>query len=206
MQALYDAGQRHFGENYIQELAAKAALLPGDVAWHFVGALQSNKAKTLAAVPNLFVLETLSSQKLAAALQKALHALPGEPRTMRVYLQVNTSGEDNKSGVAPLTGTDADQELARLALHVVNECDRLELAGVMTIGSFEHSHAPGENPDFIALKKTKALLEQILENAGKKRTLEISMGMSADFAEAVKEGSSSVRVGTRIFGARPKKK
>lgn len=205
IQALYDAGHRHFGENYIQELAEKAPLLPKDICWHFVGSLQSNKSKMLAAIPNLFVLETLSSEKLAGTLQKALHALP-EERTMRVYLQVNTSGEDNKSGLPPLKGTDQGQELAKLALHVVNDCDRLELAGVMTIGSFEHSHAAGENPDFLTLKETKKYLEEILKEAGKERDLEISMGMSADFVEAVKEGSSSVRVGTRIFGARPKKK
>lgn len=186
-------------------MAEKAPLLPSDINWHFVGTLQSNKSKLLASIPNLFVLETLASEKLAGTLQKALHALP-EKRTLRVYLQVNTSGEDNKSGLPPLKGTDKDQELAKLALHVVENCDRLELAGVMTIGSFEHSHAPGENPDFITLKETKRLLEEILEREGKGRELEISMGMSADFAEAVKEGSSSVRVGQRIFGARPKKK
>lgn len=170
--------------------------------WHFVGALQSNKAKMLAGIPNVFVLETLASEKLANELQKRL---PQDRAPLRVYLQVNTSGEDNKSGLPPLTSADKGQELAKLALYVIEQCDRLQLAGVMTIGAFEHSHAKGENPDFLTLKDTREKLHEILKAEGKDRDLDISMGMSADFAEAVREGSSSVRVGTKIFGARPKK-
>lgn len=73
----------------------------------------------------------------------------------------------------------------------------------MTIGSWEASHAEGENPDFLRLKDSRRLLAKLLEI--KEEELELSMGMSADFVDAIKEGSSSVRVGTRIFGARPKK-
>ena len=143
----------------------------------------------------MFVLETLSTIKLADLLQRNL---AGTDRVLRVYLQVNTSGEDSKSGVEPLTpSSDASSPLAVLALHVAEKCPNLRVAGLMT------SHAAGENPDFIALKTNRTLLAKILNV--QEASLDLSMGMSADFAEAIKEGSSSVRVGTRIFGARPKK-
>ncbi|WOO81874.1 Pyridoxal phosphate homeostasis protein [Vanrija pseudolonga] len=211
IQALYDAGHRHFGENYIQEMADKAAILPADICWHFVGSLQSNKAKLLASIPNVFVLETLASVKLADLLQKAL---AGSGRVLDVYLQVNTSGEDAKSGIEPLTASSDDTApLVALAEHVRAACPALRVRGLMTIGSWEASHAEGTpNPDFAALKETRANLARILASKGVYasaeegvKSLEISMGMSADFVEAVKDGSNSVRVGTRIFGARPRK-
>lgn len=118
-------------------------------------------------------------------------------------MQVNTSGEDAKSGVEPLTAADASTPLALLAAHVRDACPNLTIAGVMTIGSWDASHAEGENPDFIALKGTRGHLAALL--GVPETSLELSMGMSSDFVEAVKEGSSSVRVGTRIFGARPRK-
>lgn len=166
--------------------------LPTDINWHFVGSLQSNKSKLLTSIPNLYVLETLSTTKLADLLQKSLP----QDRTLRVYLQVNTSGEDSKSGL-PLP---PDSALLDLASHVRDKCPNLTVAGLMTIGSWEASHGEGENPDFMRLKAAR----EVMQAAGFEG-LELSMGMSADFCEAVKEGSSSVRVGTRIFGARPKK-
>jgi len=175
--------------------------LPKDICWHFIGSLQSNKSKLFTAIPNVYVLETLSTTKLADLLQRNL---AGTDRVLRVYLQVNTSGEDSKSGVDPLTETsDASAPLAALALHVRDKCPNLKIAGLMTIGSWEASHAPGENPDFLSLKANRVLLAKILGIHPEE--LELSMGMSADFVEAIKEGSSGVRVGTRIFGARPKK-
>nr|ODN93601.1 YggS family pyridoxal phosphate enzyme [Cryptococcus depauperatus CBS 7855] len=223
IKALYDAGHRHFGENYIQEMVDKSQALPSDINWHFIGALQSNKAKLAAgsfgafggsthtnanpAIPNLFVLETLSSQKVADLLQRNLSPL----RTSRlnVYLQVNTSGEDSKSGLPPLPGN--SEELVDLAIHVIEHCPRLKLLGLMTIGSWDASHDPTKpNPDFECLKRTRSELAKILSqrditNALKSEDMELSMGMSADFIQAVKDGSSSIRVGTRIFGERLKK-
>lgn len=173
--------------------------------------MQSNKAKLLASIPNVFVLETLASVKLADLLQKAL---AGSGRVLDVYLQVNTSGEDAKSGIEPLTASsDETAPLVALAEHVRSSCPALRVRGLMTIGSWEASHAEGTaNPDFAALKETRANLARILAAKGVYpsaedgvKSLEISMGMSADFVEAVKDGSNSVRVGTRIFGARPRK-
>jgi pyridoxal phosphate enzyme (YggS family) len=151
------------------------------------------------AIPNLFVLETLSSIKVADLLQKNLSSDREAP--LNVYLQVNTSGEEAKSGLAP----DSD-ELLELALHVIDQCPGLHLFGLMTIGSWDASHDTSKpNPDFTSLSKTRETLTQKLKDKGHSVERELSMGMSADFAQAVKEGSSSVRVGTRIFGERPKK-
>ncbi|RSH91384.1 hypothetical protein EHS25_009683 [Saitozyma podzolica] len=146
IKALYDAGHRHFGENYIQEMVDKAAALPNDIHWHFVGSLQSNKAKLAASVPNLFVLETLSSAKVADILQRSM----ASDGSLGVYLQINTSGEDSKSGLPPLTPSSTRSDLAaELALHVLDSCANLRLQGLMTIGSWEASHDPSKpNPDF----------------------------------------------------------
>jgi PLP dependent protein len=92
IKAAYDAGQRHFGENYIQELIAKAAELPDDIKWHFIGVLQSNKCKQLVEkVKNLWVVETLDSEKKARLLETgaASRTVP-----LKVFIQVNTSGEE----------------------------------------------------------------------------------------------------------------
>lgn len=220
IQALYDAGHRHFGENYIQEMVDKSEQLPDDIKWHFIGNLQSNKTKVAAGVQNLYVLETLSSIKTAGMLEKAVAShRPDNP--LNVYLQVNTSSEDTKSGIEPISDSEletllsdpaAKSDLLDLAIFVITECPHLRLHGLMTIGSFTASHDPSKpNPDFLSLKSNRSNLVKLLKARGiagapeKEEDLELSMGMSADFVAAVKEGSSGVRVGTRIFGERPKK-
>lgn len=122
-------------------------------------------------------------------------------------MQVNTSGEDAKSGLAPLDYSSSTGELLDLAIHVIEQCQGLKLLGIMTIGSWDASHDTSKsNPDFSKLTETREHLGRLLKEKGHDvGELELSMGMSADFAQAVKEGSSSVRVGTRIFGERPKK-
>jgi pyridoxal phosphate enzyme (YggS family) len=164
------------------------------------------------AVTNLFVLETLSSIKVADLLEKAL-SNQTRSSPLNVYLQINTSSEDSKSGLPPLSSSSTvDDEVIQLALHVVRSCPSLKLLGLMTIGSYDASHDPSKpNPDFTSLKETRKELVRILKeekDEGLPKTeddLELSMGMSADFVQAVKEGSSSVRVGTKIFGTRPPK-
>ena len=133
---------------------------------------------------------------------------------MNVYIQINTSSEDSKSGLPPLTSSSTASDLAvELAVHVLRDCPGLKLLGLMTIGSWDASHDPSKpNPDFEALKQTRKELVRLLKGEGveggpgQEEDLELSMGMSADFIQAIKEGSSSVRVGTRIFGERPPKK
>ena len=152
------------------------------------------------------MLETLSSIKVADLLQKSLS--PDRTSPLNVYLQVNTSGEDAKSGVPPLSASSEESsELVDLAVHVIEQCHGLKLLGIMTIGAWDASHDTSKpNPDFTKLTETREHLTRLLKDKGHDvGELELSMGMSADFAQAVKEGSSSVRVGTRIFGERPKK-
>lgn len=97
----YDAGQRHFGENYVQELEEKAnhpIILEKctDIKWHFIGHLQSNKVNKVLSVPNLFVIETVHKQKLAANLNNHWSKFRMDDSKLKVFIQVNTSGEDGK--------------------------------------------------------------------------------------------------------------
>ncbi|GAA5909202.1 hypothetical protein JCM6882_003764 [Rhodosporidiobolus microsporus] len=218
--ALHEHGVRHFGENYPQELEGKAKELPDDIAWHFIGTLQSNKCKMLAAIPNLFAIETLTSLKSANQLQSALSSQsPSRSTPLNIFLQVNTSGEDQKSGLPALSSSDSPTDLVDLAAHILTKCSTLRLKGVMTIGSFDASTSDAPNPDFEALTSTRsALLEALrskaagddalrsaLETVESEGGLELSMGMSSDFVEAIEQGSSNVRVGSSIFGSRPAK-
>ncbi|RAH47664.1 YggS family pyridoxal phosphate enzyme [Aspergillus brunneoviolaceus CBS 621.78] len=200
------AGHLHFGENYQQELLEKSRLLPGTIRWHFIGGLQSNKCVTLAReVRGLWAVESVDSKKKASLLNKGwgerAPALRREDHAarLRVFVQVNTSGEAEKSGVEP--GGDA-VELCRF---IREECPGLRLAGVMTIGAIARSRAVKEgeeNVDFLALRAVRDEVVQGLGLAGDEG-LELSMGMSEDFEGAIRLGSDEVRVGTGIFGERP---
>ncbi|SJX62837.1 uncharacterized protein SRS1_13666 [Sporisorium reilianum f. sp. reilianum] len=176
-------GQLHFGENYVQEMVDKAKVLPKEIRWHFVGGLQSNKGKLLASISNLYLLETLDSVKAANVLQKALASPDAAKRDepLRVYLQVNTSGEDAKSGLPPILSDDAEQardsELLQLAVHVITKCPNLRLRGVMTIGAASNSSSAdadaaksvdeivSANPDFEKLIRTRANLVKLLRTS-----------------------------------------
>ncbi|KAL1667412.1 hypothetical protein GGF50DRAFT_48595 [Schizophyllum commune] len=209
------AGQRDFGENYVQELVDKAKQLPAEIRWHFIGTLQSNKSKTLVAIPNLHTIQTLTSTKAANLLNKALAEAGDAQRKLNVLIQVNTSGEENKSGLPPLTAKDAADahELVKLAVHVLEHCPFLRLQGLMTIGSIEqsiHAKEGEENHDFKTLLATRDALQGVLverfanktASYGEEGRLLVSMGMSADFEAALRAGSDIVRVGTGIFGGR----
>lgn len=166
-------------------------------------------------IPNLYAVQTVTSAKAATALNKAL---PSERTTpLNVLLQVNTSGEDVKSGVPPLSpGAPADADLVQIARHVITECPKLYLQGLMTIGSLTESLASADKPneDFERLRQSRDLLQEAIvkegfpADAGKwgeDGKLLLSMGMSSDFEAALGSGSNIVRVGTGIFGTRPKK-
>ncbi|KAJ3018050.1 hypothetical protein HKX48_003203 [Thoreauomyces humboldtii] len=135
----YNAGQRHFGEN-IQELVDKAAELPQDIHWHFIGTLQSNKCKLVASIPNLWAVETIDSAKKADTMNRTWDAADATRSPLRVFVQVNTSGESSKSGVDPGGALD-------VAEHIFKECKSLVLQGLMTIGSPDRD-PEAENPDF----------------------------------------------------------
>ncbi|GBG90890.1 hypothetical protein CBR_g51397 [Chara braunii] len=190
IQEAYDAGHRDFGENYVQEIVEKAPLLPRDIRWHFIGHLQSNKAKGLIAeVPNLHTVETVDSVKIANHLNRACSSAARQER-LRVMVQVNTSGEPSKYGVEP-------SECVGLVKHVVEECPYLRFAGLMTIGMLDYSSRP-EN--FHCLQECRRHVCQEL-GLGKEHC-GLSMGMSGDFEQAVEMGSTNVRIGSTIFGAR----
>ncbi|CAG8962481.1 hypothetical protein HYFRA_00014215 [Hymenoscyphus fraxineus] len=203
--ALYsdpEVKQVHFGENYAQELMEKAEMLPKDIKWHFIGGLQSNKCKPLAStIPNLFCVSSIDSQKKATQLHLGRTTHPHLP-PLNIHIQVNTSGESSKSGTTPGT------ETSELAKHVLANCPSLNLLGLMTIGAIARSKetaAGNENEDFVLLKREKERLEGELGSELGGRTLELSMGMSEDFEGAIGMGSDEVRVGSTIFGVRPRK-
>jgi PLP dependent protein len=183
--AAADCGISDFGESYLQEALAKIAALRGrELTWHFIGRIQANKtrpiAETFAWVHALDRLKV--AQRLAA--QRPVHA-----PALNVCLQVNVAGEASKGGVAP-------QELPALAAAVAR-LPRLALRGLMCIPPEEHEPAR-QRAWFARLRLLKAEL-----NAAGHRLDTLSMGMSADFESAIREGATIVRLGTVLFGARP---
>ncbi|KAL2215738.1 putative alanine racemase family protein [Thermoascus aurantiacus ATCC 26904] len=207
--ALYNppACHLHFGENYVQELLEKSRLLPPQIRWHFIGGLQSNKCVTLARdVPGLWAVESVDTEKKASLLDKGWGERKvegegdGESR-LRVYVQVNTSGEESKSGVEPAAAP-------ALCRFIREKCPRLKLQGLMTIGAIARSKATTletENEDFVCLRDTRDRVVKELGLEGDDAELELSMGMSEDFEGAIALGSDQVRIGTTIFGERPPK-
>ncbi|XP_058788142.1 uncharacterized protein LOC131662388 [Vicia villosa] len=186
---LYDAGHRCFGENYVQEIIEKAPQLPQDIQWHFIGHLQSNKAKALlSGVPNLAMVEGVDNQKVANNLDRMVSTLGRNP--LRVLVQVNTSGEESKSGVDPSSCVD-------LAKHVKLSCPNLEFSGLMTIGMPDYTSTP---QNFQTLSNCRTEVCKALEMD--EEQCELSMGMSGDFELAIESGSTNVRVGSTIFGPR----
>ncbi|XP_057977480.1 uncharacterized protein LOC131164363 [Malania oleifera] len=191
---LYDAGHRCFGENYVQELLQKAPQLPEDIEWHFIGHLQSNKVKSvMTAVPNLAMVEGVDNAKIADHLNQVVSSLGRKP--LKVFVQVNTSGEASKSGVDP-------SGCVELAKHVLLGCPSLQFSGLMTIGMPDYSST---RENFKALSNCRIEVCRVLGMA--EEQCELSMGMSGDFELAIEMGSTNVRIGSTIFGPReyPKK-
>lgn len=183
MQA-YDAGQRYFGENRVQEYVRKAEALPKDIRWNLIGHLQTNKVKYIIG-PNIFLLQSLDRMELAEMLEKycALRDV-----RLRVLIQVNLSREETKSGVLK-------EDLAEF-LGNLSACSHLELKGLMTIGP----HTEDEKAIRCVFAEAKTLFDRLACQVPSFEYL--SMGMSDDFELAILEGSNMVRVGTSIFGAR----
>lgn len=191
---VYDAGHRCFGENYVQEFIDKAPQLPKDIDWHFIGHLQSNKAKSLlAAVPNLSMVQGVDNEKIANHLDRAVLSVGRKP--LAVMVQVNTSGEISKSGIEPTS-------CVELVKHVKFSCPNLVFSGLMTIGMPDYTSTP-EN--FRTLSRCR--VEICKELGMPENECELSMGMSGDFELAIEMGSTNVRIGSTIFGPReyPKK-
>jgi pyridoxal phosphate enzyme (YggS family) len=180
MRAAYAIGQREFGENYVQELASKAAALTDlrDLRWHLIGRLQRNKAKD--AVRIGCTVQTLDSLRLAESLAARAAELG---RVVEVWLQVNLSAEPQKTGVTA-------SELTPLAA-AVRALPALKLQGLMTIPNANAT--PDESRHYF--RRLRELAEALGLSG-------LSMGMSHDLELAIEEGATLVRVGTAIFGAR----
>ncbi|XP_011497077.1 PREDICTED: proline synthase co-transcribed bacterial homolog protein [Ceratosolen solmsi marchali] len=196
----YEVGQRHFGENYINELSKKAnsnKILEKclDIKWHLIGHVQTNNINKLLKVPNLDVIETVNSEKIAIALNNAWEKFRKiENSKLKIMIQVNTSKELAKSGCDI-------NNVSSVVKYILDKCPCLQFLGLMTIGKFGYDLSKGPNPDFLTLKKCK---DKICDELSiHPRHVKLSMGMSADFEHAIEIGSSYIRVGTAIFGERP---
>ena len=181
---LYDAGIRQFGESRVPELAAKAAALPGDIEWHFIGRLQSNKARRVLQLAAM--IHSVDSPSLLERLER----IAAEEDLRRAFLiEVNVSGEASKAGCSP-DGLDALAERAAA-------CRFLEWRGLMTMAPAE---AAGES--LAAIFRTLRESRDRLEEKFHRPLPVLSMGMSGDFECAVAQGSTLVRIGSAIFGGR----
>jgi pyridoxal phosphate enzyme (YggS family) len=176
--AAYSCGLRVFGENYVQEFAEKRPVLSGlaEAQFHLIGHLQSNKARQ--ATELFHTVETVDSEKLARRLNEA-----GKP--LEVMIEVKLSLEGTKAGAAP-------EELPGL-IDAIRACPYLQLTGLMTM--------PPWNPD---PEKTRPFFRRLSEFARLHKLPKLSMGMSHDLEAAIEEGATHIRVGTALFGPRPK--
>jgi len=184
IRALYDAGQRHFGENYQQEALQKQQQLADlDIVWHFIGPLQSNKTREVA--QHFSWVHSVDREKL---LQRLSDQRPGSLSPLNICLQVNIDLEPQKAGAKP-------EDVAALA-RLASTLPGLELRGLMAIPSVQQIN----QTDADSFVRMKLLFEEL-----KSRGLQIdtlSMGMSADLEAAIAAGSNLVRIGTDLFGPR----
>ncbi|MBT3309668.1 MAG: YggS family pyridoxal phosphate-dependent enzyme [Gammaproteobacteria bacterium] len=184
VQVAYDAGQRHFGENYLQDALEKIEALPlKGIVWHFIGAIQSNKTRTIAenfdwvhGVDRLKIAQRLGAQR------------PTEQKPLNICIQVNSSGESSKAGVT-------FEELPNLAQQIA-KLPGVQLRGLMTLPA-PASNLQQQRRPFQQLREALEALNQSGLNLDT-----LSMGMSGDMEAAIAEGATIVRIGTDIFGAR----
>lgn len=184
----YLAGIKIFGENYVQELVEKCKYFQSnninDIEWHFIGHLQTNKVKYI--IPFVHYIHSVDSLKLAIEIDKKAKQFN---KIQNILLQVNTSGENSKSGCSPSEVIPIVAELVQLP--------NIKLVGLMTIGTFTDY----ENQQ----RKEFLLLNNLMKSANQSLNLnlkELSMGMTHDYTIAISEGATMVRIGTAYFGER----
>jgi pyridoxal phosphate enzyme (YggS family) len=186
LQEAYDAGQRNFGENKVQEICRKKPELPDDIRWHMIGHLQRNKVRQL--MGNTVMIHSVDSIRLAetisAEAEKAGIVMP-------VLIEVNAANEDSKFGVAP--------DRAESLIRAVSGLRGIHIEGLMTIAPYTDD--PETNrPYFAALRELAVDISQkCIDNVSMNV---LSMGMTGDFEVAIEEGATIIRVGTGIFGER----
>jgi pyridoxal phosphate enzyme (YggS family) len=185
----YDAGQRIFGENRVQELTAKQAVLPEDVEWHFIGTLQNNKVRHIA--PFISMIQSVDSLKLMQEINRQAEKCG---RTIRILIEVHIAGEDSKHGFS------ASECRALFADDVLPQFACIQVCGLMGMATF--------TDDTEQVRREFGTLRNIFEEiksmpaTDKSVFTELSMGMSDDYRIAIEEGSTMVRIGTSIFGIR----
>lgn len=179
----YGAGQRDFGENRPQELAAKAAVLPADIRWHFLGHLQTNKVKLV--VPHASLIHSVDSERLLAEIDRVSRALG---KVSDCLLEIHIASESTKQGFSP-------EEALALAARA-REFANVRLRGVMGMATFTDDAAQVRS-EFRTLKALSLRMQALSPDYGL-----VSMGMSQDWPLAVEEGTTIVRIGTSIFGKR----
>ncbi len=178
--ALYNLGQRDFGENYVQELVEKEAALPKDIRWHFIGHLQSNKAKQI--VPFVHLIHSVDSAKLLQEINKQAGKID---RISSCLLQMHIAQEETKYGM--------DETELTEAIQLKNSLPNLEVKGLMGMASFTDNQEQVKT-EFSQLKKSYDHFFQ--------PPTTLSMGMSGDYKLAIEQGSNMIRVGSLLFGAR----
>ena len=184
VKVIYDAGQRVFGENKVQEMVEKHELLPKDIQWHLIGHLQTNKVKYIAHFVSL--IQSVDSEKLLREIDK--HAEKNQ-RKISVLLQVKIAEEDSKTGLE----VSETKELFLSSLH--GEFPNIEIIGLMGMATFTN--------DQEQVKREFQFLKRLFDQLSIQKKLDIlSMGMSDDFPLAIECGANSVRVGSAIFGQR----
>ena len=174
LRAMFDLGQRHFGESRLQEALPKVDAMPNDVVWHFIGRLQSNKARRTAEAFD--AIHTLESEAQLGAIERAERGLDG-------FVEVNLANEGNKAGLS-LENLPGFVEKVVQSRHV-------RFRGLMAIG-------PAGQPDEVLRPLYRGLAEANVRLGG----TWLSLGMSGDLEAAIAEGATHVRVGTALFGAR----
>ena len=180
IQVIYNLGQRIFGENYPQELLTKSKTLPKDIEWHLIGHLQTNKVKKLLdEIPNI-VIESVDRIDVV----KKISQYADIKNKTKIYLEINISGEDSKTG-CPI------KDIYTVIDEIVKNGDKLEFVGIMSLGKI------GDKKEF---EKMIELKKEICEkyNLDKNKFI-ASFGTSQDFEEAILSGSDEVRIGHQIF-------
>ncbi|MFN8207124.1 MAG: YggS family pyridoxal phosphate-dependent enzyme [Bacteroidales bacterium] len=189
IQEAYDAGHRVFGENRVQELIAKAAILPSDIQWHLIGHLQSNKVKSL--LPFVRLIHSVDSLKLLAVIDREAAK---QNKIVSCLLQFHIATEETKFGL------NIREALELLGSHDFSLMKNIRLKGVMGMASFSQDTNQVRN-EFRSLSQIYQQLKQEFFSGDGGFSV-LSMGMSSDYLLAVEEGSNMVRIGTNIFGER----
>lgn len=186
LQELYELGQRDFGENYVQELVEKQAVLPADIRWHFIGHLQSNKVKQIISFVHL--VHSIDSLKLLTEVDKQA-AKAG--RKVDALLQIHIAAEETKFGL--------DEQELQEVINTLPSLRSINIKGLMGMATFTEDQQQIRS-EYQYLRKLFDRLQKTEPACSHFDTL--SMGMSGDYALAVEEGSTMVRIGSLIFGER----